>query len=188
MARGPRRVLASAGPLAVVVLALALAGCGGGSGGGGSASTGPAGSASTDGTVPVTPIEAQTEPKPGQGQSPAPPTGSPVAGLPPADQVDFAVKGVLASGVPQLACEQAATANYVDTTFGSRAGCERSTVPGSAATYVIVSAIKISGDRATASAKPHGGPSNGETIKVKLVREDGIWKVDSLRSNAPVGP
>ena len=39
---------------------------------------------------------------------------------------------------------------------------------------------------ATARAVPSGGPSDGERIKVELVRRGGVWKVDSLRSNAPV--
>jgi len=53
---------------------------------------------------------------------------------------------------------------------------------------VKVTKIEISGDKATAKAVPTGGPSGGETIEVKLVRQGGIWKVDSLHSNAPVGP
>ena len=48
--------------------------------------------------------------------------------------------------------------------------------------------MAVDGDRATARAIPRGGPSSGETITVRLVKTGGVWKVDSLRSNAPVGP
>ena len=110
------------------------------------------------------------------------------AELSPEAQVDLAIKGVLASAAPDLACRRYATLSYVKQTFGSRSGCVQSTVPASAAESVKVTKIEISGDKATAKAVPTGGPSGGETIEVKLVRQGGIWKVDSLRSNAPVGP
>ena len=108
--------------------------------------------------------------------------------LPPEAQVDLAIKGVLASAAPDLACRRYATQGYVEKTFGSRGGCVQSTVPESAADSVKVSKIEVSGEEASATAVPSGGPSDGETIKVELVRQGGIWKVASLRSNAPVGP
>jgi hypothetical protein len=108
--------------------------------------------------------------------------------LAPAAQIDLAIKGVLASAAPKLACRRYATLRYVEKTFGGRAGCVESTVPASAADAVKVSKIEIDGDDATARAVPSGGPSNGEMIRVELVRQGGIWKVRSLRSNAPVGP
>lgn len=190
------------------ILALAVAGCGG-SDGGTATSAGSEVTSATD-TPPVTEstaadtpatapeatdtdTDADTQAKPPEEKSqdgPSPPRGpkSPVAGLPTSEQIDYAIKGVLASGVPALACEQTATQNYVKTTFGSKAGCQQSTIPQSAATSVVVTAIKIKGSKSTAKARPSGGPSNGEIIAVKLVRQAGVWKVDSLRSNAPVGP
>jgi hypothetical protein len=110
------------------------------------------------------------------------------ASLPPEAQVDLAIKRVLASGIPGLACDRHATERYVRTAFGDRAGCRRSTVPASAASSVRVSAIRISGDDARAVAVPTGGPSGGERIRIELIRAGGVWKIDSLRSNAPVGP
>jgi hypothetical protein len=53
---------------------------------------------------------------------------------------------------------------------------------------VEVSEVRIDGDAAKALAVPTGGPSDGERIRVELVRGGGVWKIDSLRSNAPVGP
>jgi hypothetical protein len=108
--------------------------------------------------------------------------------LPPDAQVDLAIKAVLASGVPGLACDRYATKRYVESSFGGHSGCVQSTVPASAATSVEVSEIRIDGKEARAVAVPSGGPSGGEQIRVELVRAEGVWKVDSLRSNAPVGP
>jgi hypothetical protein len=42
--------------------------------------------------------------------------------------------------------------------------------------------------RAAAKVVPKGGLYDGDKITVSLVKEDGTWKVDSLKSNAPVGP
>lgn len=165
--------------LLCAVLAFAATGCGGGD----DSTTGGGTTAGTDVSVPAPPGASEDE----DGAS-AEGGSADASSLTPEQQVDYAIKGVLASGVPGLACEQLSTENYVKTTFGSRKGCLKSTVPGSAATYIETSKITIDGDSATAVAKPTGGPSNGETIEVSLVREDGTWKVDSLKSNAPVGP
>jgi hypothetical protein len=116
------------------------------------------------------------------GRRPELPSLSPQAGI------DLAIKAVLASGVPGLACERHSTERYVGTTFGGRRGCVQSTVPASAASAVEVSKVRIDGDEARAVAVPDGGPSSGERIRVELVRTGGVWKVDTLRSNAPVGP
>ena len=112
----------------------------------------------------------------------------PEARLSPQAQIDLAIKGVLASGVPGLACSRYATKRHVERTFGSRTGCVQSTVPGSAASSVEVRKVDIDGAEATATALPTGGPSGGERIEVALIRSGGLWKVDSLRSNVPVGP
>jgi hypothetical protein len=162
----------------VLALVLGLAGCGSDDEGGG------------DGRAPRTTERVGTK-----FAEPAP--KGPVKGkvqkggqssLPPEAQVDLAIKAVLASGVPGLACDRHATERYVESSFGGRSGCVRSTVPASAASSVEVTAIRTDGDAARAVAVPTGGPSDGERIRVELVREGGVWKVDSLRSNAPVGP
>jgi hypothetical protein len=143
-------------------------------------------------TSPRAANETQTETtgRPGNGK-PRADAASPRSiekELPPEAQVDLSIKGVLASAAPDLACRRYATARYVKETFGDRGGCVQSTVPASAADSVKVTKIEISGDAASAKAVPSGGPSDGETIKVELVRQGGIWKVKSLHSNAPVGP
>jgi hypothetical protein len=160
-------------------VALALAGCG--------ADSEPtsAGTAAdgTGGALTSTASSAASAP----GSATAPSSGA-ESGLPPEAQVDLAIKSVLASGVPGLACRRYATERYVQKTFGSRGGCVQSTLPSSAAQTVTVVKIEVDGDRATAVALPSGGPSDGERIKVGLVHPDGVWQVDTLKSNAPVGP
>jgi len=162
----------------VLALVLGLAGCGSDDNGGDARHT------------PVTTQRSGTElvqPAP-KGPIPGRVQRSAQSALPPEAQVDRAIKGVLASGVPGLACDRHATARFVRTAFGSRAGCRRSTVPASAARSVSVREIDVRGRTASAKAVPDGGPSDGETIWIRLVRAGGVWKVDALRSNAPVGP
>ena len=187
---GNRPRTAAAPAAAILILGAAsfiLAGCGdGGSTSGASAgasvtaaSSAPAGSttAPAGGTTTTSGGGATTTTPGGQG-----------APVDPKQAITSAIDAVLASGDPALACERYATAKYVGTTFGSRGGCVHSTVPASAADSVEVSAIRISGTTAKATAVPSGGPSDGEKISVDLVNADGVWKVDSLQSNVPVGP
>lgn len=168
---------------AAVLVALAFVGCGGDAEPGNEASDGVGDTAATG-----SPSGAE----PGLSTAPEPETvpepEGPEAGLAPETQVDLAIKGVLASAVPQLACRRYATERHVKKAFGDRQGCLRSTVPASAAAYVKVTRVDIDGSQASARALPSGGPSDGEKIDVTLVRQGGIWKVDSLRSNVPVGP
>lgn len=161
--------------LAAATLALALAGCGG-SGGGASNSAG--GLTTADNPPPVESIAGSVDT--------APPSDTPILNL--HDQIAHAIEGVLASGNPSLACDRYATEGYVEVTFGSLGGCRQSTLPASAAYAVEFGAIAINGSRARVVVVPSGGPSGGETITVGLVREGSVWKVDTLLSNAPVGP
>ena len=111
----------------------------------------------------------------------------------PEKAIRVAIEAVLAPHPPgaasaQTACGFFVTDRYLKSTYGNRQGCIRALVPGSAADAVKVSGVVIDADRGFARAIPRGGPSSGETIAVKLVRQGSVWKVDSLRSNAPVGP
>jgi hypothetical protein len=104
-------------------------------------------------------------------------------------QIRSTVEKLLTSSDPDEVCAALVTEHYVDSSFGGRQGCERAAVPGSAADSVSVRSVQVeSGGSAGAEAVPTGGPSDGETLTVTLVDEGGTWKVDRLRSNAPVGP
>jgi hypothetical protein len=174
---------------AVVALAmpLAAAGCGGDS------------DTVSSATQPLDPIPstgmstppASTEEGAG-GQFPSKPANSSVP-RDPAKAIKRAIAAVLAPQPPgpasaQTACGLFVTDRYLQTTYGTRQGCIRALVPGSAADSVMVGRVIVDGDRATARALPRGGPSSGETITVRLVLAGDTWRVDSLRSNVPVGP
>jgi hypothetical protein len=102
-------------------------------------------------------------------------------------QIRATVEKLLTSTDPGQVCKALVTPNYVKSSFGSLKGCEQAAVPGSAARSAKVSGIEIRPGGASAKAVPKGGPSGGEELTVTLafVR---TWKVDGLRSNAPVGP
>jgi hypothetical protein len=177
--------------LSIVALAVAVAGCGGDNDSSVSSGASPLDTGKTN---------------PGEERSGTPAANEPTTRNPshvgvssiivpgnPKKAIPGAIEAVLAPHPPgsasaQTACGVFVTDRYVETTYGTRQGCVRALVPGSAAGSVEVSRVVVSGDHATARAIPRGGPSDGETIAVKLVRERSFWKVDSLRSNAPVGP
>jgi hypothetical protein len=159
-----------AGAVALLV-AVAVAGCGGGDG---DSESSPAATTS-DATLPATTKGGQTAAAFGSQRT---------------DQllITESIEGVFASGDPSKACEDDVTPAYVQKAFGDLDGCRAAQVPGSVAGSVDVSAVSVAGDKATADAVPHGGPSNGETVHVALVYEDAAWKVDSTKSDVPVGP
>lgn len=107
--------------------------------------------------------------------------------LSPEDGVTAAVEAVIGGGVPAEACEEFATPKYVNAAYGDAKGCEAA-VKQAGQVQVEVAGVEISGSKATAKAKPQSGPNKGETLTAQLVREGDTWKVDSLKSNAKVGP
>jgi len=131
-------------------------------------------------TGPGETLPGPTEPKP----DPAPPAPPRPAG----EQITIAVRGVLASGDPDLACRKYATVRFLAESFGGLAGCRAATNPRSAATSVRLRGLVVNGNRARVVAIPRGGTSSGQRVRVTLVVRGDVWRVDSLRSNVPVGP
>ncbi len=102
------------------------------------------------------------------------------------EEIETTVAAVLGGGDPS-SCSGLATTRYVRTAYGDEQGCRAATQKQDPFD-VAVTAVDIRGASATAKAKPAAGPNKGETIKVELVKEGPIFKVDSAVSNAPAGP
>jgi hypothetical protein len=105
----------------------------------------------------------------------------------PEEQVEEAVSAVLGGRSTSDSCAGLVTERYVKSAYGDVKGC-RAAVSTQGSFNVQVSAVRVTGSKATAKAKPAAGPNRGETINVKLVDEQGAWRVDSALSNAPAGP
>lgn len=140
--------------------------------------------------APEPPTEPQPEPPdPGPGPGPRnPDPAPPQPPRPPGELIAAAVRGVLVSGDPDLACARYATGRLLATSFGGRAGCIAATNPRSAARSVRLTSLEVSGRSARLIAIPRGGPSSRQRIRVSLILQEGRWRVDVLRSNTPVGP
>jgi hypothetical protein len=96
---------------------------------------------------------------------------------------------VLAGSDPERACTELVTERFLRRSYGDEAGCraaQKSTPPAKTAG---VSQVVIEPDSvAQALSRPQGGIYDGQRLRAELVLDDGTWKLDSLRSNVPVGP
>ena len=156
----------------------ALAGCGGG---GGTTSTATTSAGASGGTT--------------SGQSETTTAGFPFGsggGAAKGHTVSGALDAVLTSGDPDKACgTDYVTEHYLSTAYGGEQGCVQATKPQSAADSVDIQGLAGgSAKPGSVSVKvvPHGGVYDGEKITVSLVKKGPEWKIDSLKSNAPVGP
>jgi hypothetical protein len=102
-------------------------------------------------------------------------------------QIATAAEAVIGGNDPQETCEKYGTIVYVKHAYGDVKGC-RSAVAAQKPFAVDVGEVDLNGKTATAKAKPRGGPNQGETLKVDLIRQEGIWRVDLVRSHVKVGP
>jgi hypothetical protein len=183
---------------AVLVAAVAAAGCGG-SGSGSSAaskprtattshatSTGASAPSSTSTPTATTPTETSTS-------GHRPPCAYCGAGLRPAS----AARAALTAANPRIGCELLVSPRYVTTAYGGGGGCAAAIKGGAAATALRVLTTKRSGRRALVVAVPAGGPNAGERLRIAMLREPAklprgrtppLWRVESVRSNAKVGP
>ncbi len=162
--RIPRRPRDLAGALAVALCVLA-AGCG---------------DDGDDKTTVATATDAVATPT-----QPAPPGGG---ARDDKRLIEDAIRGALADADPGVACAEAVTPLYVEEAYGDENGCRQAVEAGGVANSVRVDAVGSSGGTASARATASGGPFDGEEVEVELVRRGGGWRVDSVTSNAPVGP
>jgi hypothetical protein len=173
---------AGAAALATAALAvLAIAGCGGG---GGSSTTTPA-TTSAAGSSSTTPAKGTTT-----STGSASPFGG--GGAAKGHSVSDVLDAVLTSGNPDKACgTDYVTEDYLSKAYGGEQGCVQAQTAGNAAKSVdIKGLVGGSGQAGTATVQvvPQGGVYDGEKITVSLVKDGQDWKIDSVKSNAPVGP
>lgn len=180
-AHGPRTTASLVAALAAPLLAAAIAGCGGGSG---ASSTSIATSAGTP-----TPPSTQSS-TPGSGGAATVGNGTQRPGQTPKQTVNAVLTSVGPAncGASTEVSAGNVTAHYVQAAYGDVKGCIRSQAQRAAAKSLRSYQEQVNGDKATVEVRPVGGIYDGEKLTVSLVKEDGGWKVDELKSNAPVGP
>jgi hypothetical protein len=168
--------------VAVVAVAPGIAACGGGD-------------ELEEITVPAETGAAQTDP----ATEPADGTGStgeaPAQDEPAADPADDeaeivkTLEAVLAGADPAIACGDSVTERFLRRSYGDAAGCEAAQSSAKPASDAGVTQVVIHPDSvAQALARPKGGIYNGQKLRAELVLDEDAWKLDSLRSNVPVGP
>lgn len=161
-----------------VLLALAVPGCGG-DGETPTEASAPVAAESTAGVTPP-PVAAGTE----EQEAPPLPRGTEAQ----FSAIHSSISAVLTSGDPALACEKFVTERFVRAAYGDHAGCVAAAVPASTADSLRPLSAGSNGKLYIAEVVVSGGPLDGDTITVLLVREGGVFKVDSMRSDAPPGP
>jgi hypothetical protein len=162
--------------LPALIAALALASCGGEDEP--QQVTAPA-VTGTDSGAPTATTPAATTPE--DEPSPDPETDE--------EAITATLRSVLTIADPSSVCDELVTENYVEAAYGDVAGCRRAQADASVARDARVSRIVISPESvAQASVMPDGGVYAGERLRAELVLDGGQWRVDSLRSNVPVGP
>ncbi len=103
--------------------------------------------------------------------------------------ISATLEAVLTEQGPRQACGELVTERYLRDSYGGAAGCKAAQVDLKPAKSVRLSRIVVMPDSlAQAFAQPTGGLYDGERLRAELVLDDGVWKLDSLRSNIPVGP
>jgi hypothetical protein len=103
--------------------------------------------------------------------------------------ISITLEAVLTGRDPRRVCGELVTDRYLREAYGGAAGCEAAQADAKPAKGVRLSRIVVLPDSvAQASAAPKGGLYDGERLRAELVLDDGLWKLDALRSNVPVGP
>lgn len=105
------------------------------------------------------------------------------------EAVAATLEGVLTGTEPRQVCDELVTERYVSRSFGDPAGCRAAQADQQAARRVDVTRVDVLPDSlAQAQVVPRGGIYDGETLRAELVLDHDGWKLDSLRSDVPVGP
>lgn len=105
------------------------------------------------------------------------------------DAIVATLESVLAGGDPVMVCSDSVTERFLRRSYGDAAGCEAAQKSAKPAADAGVRQVVISpGSVAQALARPAGGIYDGQKLRAELVLDEEVWKLDSLRSNVPVGP
>jgi hypothetical protein len=183
---GPRTTAAFGAALAAALVAAALAGCGGG--GSESSTSGSSSTSASVSTASTAATHATSTTKTTTGPASGSNTGQSGQQL----TVPQVVNALLTSSDPAKVCSTGyVTQHYLAAAYGGKQGCVQAQNPKNAATSVDVGPVTQASNQprvATAKAIPTGGLYDGEKLTASLVQEDGSWKLDALKSNAPVGP
>ena len=110
---------------------------------------------------------------------------------PASDKAEIArvIELVLTGNDPTEVCGALVTTRYLRRAYGDRAGCEAAQIDVEPADRVRLSRVVVLPDSlAQVSVKPAGGIYDRDRLRAELVLDGGVWQLDSLRSNVPVGP
>ena len=94
------------------------------------------------------------------------------------------VEAFLSSPDADLVCDELITEKFLRASYGDRAGCVAGRKPASLASQATLSA----GPDDVVTAEPQGGVYDGDELAFTLVPSGGGFAIDSVRSDAPVGP
>ena len=143
----------------------------------------PTAETTTEDETTTTPTAGDEE----EGEDEAPDGGGAPAEAP-GDDPETALEAFFTSGDPDLVCGELATDKALTSAYGDEKGCRQAQVPAATPDAIDIKSLDVSGDEATATVIPDGGPNDGIETEVTLENEGGSWLVDSLKADVPAGP
>lgn len=169
---------------ACLAVAPGLAGCGGGDEP--PQTTAPAVTGADDDISESDETTSQVEGEPGDEAADIEPPGES------ADddaEITETLEAVLVGSDPKAACDERVTDRFLRRSYGDSAGCRAALESAEPAKDAGVTQIVVNPDSVAQSlARPKGGIYAGQKLRAELILDEGTWKLDSLRSNVPVGP
>lgn len=167
-------------PAALAALALLAAGCGEDDETTATSADTTAATATT--TAPAEPLEGAAETAGGAADDPA-------SALPPAEaQIEAGVKVFLMSPNGEQVCGELLSDEALESFYGSRNGCLEGRPNATLADSVKIARPKVQESTATVTAVPKGGLYDGIEVEFTFVSEGGLWLIDSIQADVPVGP
>jgi hypothetical protein len=97
------------------------------------------------------------------------------------EQITDVVNKAFTDDDPKL-CGQVLSQSFIKTFYGTVGKCEQNAAKGANADSVDVLRLTVTGDTAKALIMASGGSASPKPVTLKLVKEDGDWKIDALVS------